>query len=83
MSNKEIKKWTLQEFIRHTSHELNQKSRLTPGFIELLLQEDAYGPLNEKQKEVLLWLKEDIESICWVVDSIKVWYAANRGKYPE
>jgi len=78
MDDENIEQLTATELIRHVYHYLNQHSHIALGFAELLAEEQYYGFTSEKQKEIILLSKREIERIHKLNDEIDKWLTHHR-----
>ncbi len=71
----DIKSKTCQELVRKIEYELNQKSAIVVTLLEILLDEDneLYGFANDKQKELLLHLREEAKIIRILSEELGIW----------
>ncbi|MEK8021101.1 MAG: hypothetical protein VSS75_029875 [Candidatus Parabeggiatoa sp.] len=71
----DIKSKTCQELVIKIEYELNQKSAIVVTLLEILLDEDneLYGFANDKQKELLLHLREEAKIIRILSEELGIW----------
>ena len=76
-----IQSWTAEELIKETYHELNQKSSVALGWIQLLtMEENTYGFASEQQKDALLKLKKELEIIRMITEWMSTWQQGQMDK---
>lgn len=82
MDDAHIEQLTATELIRHVYHYLNQHSHIALGFAALLAEEQYCGFTNgftsEKQKEIILRLKREIEKIHELNEEMAQWLTHHR-----
>ncbi len=78
MDNQEIQRMTSDELLKVIFHALNQKSAAALTLAIMLTDENRDPLPNDKQKELLLMLKAEIEAIRRINDMIHEWFSARR-----
>ncbi len=78
MDKLQIEHMTSEELLKIVFHKLNQKSASALTLVIALTSEDV-TPSGNMQKEIILTLKQEVETIRQVADMIKAWLLANAG----
>ena len=73
VEREDIESWTCGQLVLHVVHELTQDVAVAYGYSEMLLHEEGYGFVCEKQKEALMQLQSKIQAIHALSEMMRYW----------
>ncbi len=73
MNKEHLTNWPCEKVMQHFHHYLHQNSNIAMGYIKVLLDEKAFGFVNDEQMTMLEELQENIIEIQKNTDLLREW----------
>ena len=73
VEKQDIQSLTCAQLVQGVYHQLNQRSAIASGYVDVLLHQGNYGFVNDTQKDLLVRLERELQEIRILTEMIGIW----------